>query len=157
MNLQHDPVAKTAMLIRKPAAEVFEAFVNPAVTSKFWFSKGSGRLEAGKKVRWDWEMYGLSIDVNVKAIEPNKRIVIEWGTRDETPTTVEWTFTARPDNTTFVSIANHGFRGDGDKIVEAAIDSASGFAFVLSGAKALLEHNVKLNLVPDHSPDGVSK
>jgi hypothetical protein len=27
-------------------ADAFEAFVNPAVTSRFWFSKGSSRLEA---------------------------------------------------------------------------------------------------------------
>jgi len=47
------PVAKAEMLIRKPVAEVFEAFVNPAITSKFWFSKGSGRLEAGEQVQWD--------------------------------------------------------------------------------------------------------
>lgn len=47
------PVAKAQMLIRKPVAQVFEALVDPAVTSRFWFSKGSGRLEAGKQVRWD--------------------------------------------------------------------------------------------------------
>ncbi len=39
MTIQHVPSAKAEMLIRKPVAEVFEAFVNPAVTSKFWFTK----------------------------------------------------------------------------------------------------------------------
>jgi uncharacterized protein YndB with AHSA1/START domain len=29
---------------------VFEAFVDPAITSKFWFTKGSGRLETGKQM-----------------------------------------------------------------------------------------------------------
>lgn len=48
MKFQRPPIAKAEMLIRKPVAEVFEAFVNPAVTAKFWFSKGSGRLEVGK-------------------------------------------------------------------------------------------------------------
>jgi hypothetical protein len=43
---------KTEMLIRRPVAQVFEAFVDPAVTSKFWFSGGSGKLEIGKTVRW---------------------------------------------------------------------------------------------------------
>ena len=71
-------MAKAEMLIRKPVAEVFEAFVDPTVTSKFWFSKGSGRLEAGKEVRWDWEMYEVSIQVKVKAVEKNARILIEW-------------------------------------------------------------------------------
>jgi uncharacterized protein YndB with AHSA1/START domain len=66
------------LLIRKPVADVFEAFVNPDITAKFWFTKSSGRLEAGKQVQWDWEMYGSSIPVTTKAIEPNRRIVIEW-------------------------------------------------------------------------------
>jgi uncharacterized protein YndB with AHSA1/START domain len=39
------PVLKTGMLIRKPVADLFEAFVNPDVTTQFWFTKSSGRLE----------------------------------------------------------------------------------------------------------------
>src|SRR2546426_8334889 len=98
MEIQEVPIAKTEMLIRRPVSEVFEAFVNPAITSKFWFTKSSGRLQAGKQIRWDWEMYDLSVDVDVKAIEENKRILIEWGT-DSARTTVEWGFTSRPDGT----------------------------------------------------------
>jgi uncharacterized protein YndB with AHSA1/START domain len=33
------PVMKTGMLIRKPVAEVFEAFVNPDITTQIWFTK----------------------------------------------------------------------------------------------------------------------
>src|SRR5437899_1627456 len=107
------PIAKAEMLIRKPVAEVFEAFVNPAITSKFWFTKGSGRLDAERQIQWDWEMYGFSIQVKVKAVEKNARILIEWP-GEIAPTTVEWLFTARPDGTTFVSITNSGFSGDAD-------------------------------------------
>jgi uncharacterized protein YndB with AHSA1/START domain len=46
------PVAVAEMLIRRPVAEVFEAFVNPDITSRFWFTKGSGRPESGKR---SWE------------------------------------------------------------------------------------------------------
>jgi uncharacterized protein YndB with AHSA1/START domain len=77
MKLQNAPMAKAQMLIRKPVAEVFDAFVDPAITTKFWFTKSSGRLEPGKEVRWDWEMYGVATQVSVKAVEPNKRILIE--------------------------------------------------------------------------------
>ena len=56
--------AKAEMLIRKPVAEVFEAFVDPAITSRFWFTRGSGRLEPGKQVAWEWEMYGVSAQVS---------------------------------------------------------------------------------------------
>jgi uncharacterized protein YndB with AHSA1/START domain len=91
LQLKHVPISKTGMLIRKPVADVFEAFINPEITTKFWFTKSSGRLEVGNQVRWDWEIYGVSAPVTTKTIEPNKRIVIEWPGYSA-PTIVEWTF-----------------------------------------------------------------
>jgi uncharacterized protein YndB with AHSA1/START domain len=148
------PVAKAEMLIRKPVAEVFEAFVDPAITSKFWFTKGSGRLDTDQEVSWEWGMYNFSIQISVKAIEKNKKILIEWPGYGS-PTTVEWIFTPRADDTTFVSITNEGFGGEEDEAVKQAIGSTEGFTLVLSGLKAFLEHNIILNLVADRFPDGV--
>jgi uncharacterized protein YndB with AHSA1/START domain len=145
---------KASMLIRKPAAEVFEAIVDPAITSRFWFTKGSARLEKGKRVRWDWEMYGLTAEAHVLELEPNKRVLVEWSAAGQPPTTVEWVFTARPDGTTYVSITHGGFRGSQGDIIRQAIDSTGGFAFHLAGLKAVLEHGVELNLTADHHPKG---
>ena len=156
LQLTHVPVAKTGMLIRRPVADVFEAFVNPEFTTKFWFTKSSGRLEAGKQAQWDWEMYGISIPVTTKVVEPNQRLVIEWPGQHG-PTTVEWTFAPQPDGTTFVRITNSGFQGDGDQLVQQATDSTQGFSLVLAGLKALLEHNVRLNLVADRYPKGIEE
>lgn len=156
MTLQTPPVAKAQMLIRRPVAEVFEAFVDPAVTTKFWFTKSSGKLEPGKEVQWDWEMYGASAQVSVKAVEENQRILIEWpGNGALCP--VEWRFTPRPDNTTLVNISSWDFRGSDDEVAKQAIDATEGFALVLAGLKALLEHNVVLDLVADHNPDAHKK
>lgn len=156
LQLQQMPITKTGMLIRKPVAEVFEAFVNPDITTKFWFTKGSGRLEAGKQVQWDWEMYGISIPVTAKAIEANRRIVIEWP-GNSSPTTVEWIFAPQKDGTTFVSITEEGFTGNADELVKQVTDSTQGFSLVLAGLKALLEHNVRLNLVADRYPKGIEE
>lgn len=142
-------IAKVEMLIRKPVKEVFEAFIDPVTTSKFWFNKSSGRLEAGKRVRWEWEMYGVGADVDVKDIEENKRIFIEF----DDDTTVEWVFTPRGENETFVAITNSGFKGDQVDIVKQVIDSTGGFTIVLCGLKALLEYGIELNLVSDRFPD----
>jgi uncharacterized protein YndB with AHSA1/START domain len=139
------------MLIRKPVAEVFNAFVDPAVTTRFWFTKSSGKLEAGKSVIWEWEMYGASGQVDVKALETNERILIEWPGAGG-PTTVEWVFRPHGGGSTFVSITNFGFAGEGDAVVNEAIQSTEGFTLVLAGLKALLEHNVILNLVGDRFP-----
>ncbi len=153
LHLEHIPVAKTGMLIRKPVAEVFEAFVDPAITARFWFTKGSGRLEPGKQVTWQWEMYGASTQVTAKVIEPNKRIVIEWDGYSGR-TTVEWKFASQKDGSTFVSITESGWTGDGDELVGYATDSTQGFTWTLAGLKALLEHDVRLNLVADRFPKG---
>lgn len=148
------PVAKAQMLIRKPVAQVFEALVDPAITSRFWFSKGSGRLETGKQVRWDWEMYGVFTVVDVKAVEEGKRILIEWDGPDN-PNLVEWRFEPRDEDRTFVTVKNWGFSGDAETIVARALDSTGGFSFLLAGLKAFLEHGIELNLVPDHAPDAL--
>ena len=156
LQLTHVPMTKTGMLVRKPVAEVFEAFVNPDITTKFWFTKSSGRLEAGKQVQWEWDMYGISIPVTAKAIEPNKRIVIEWPGYGGT-TTVEWVFAPQKDGTTFVSISEAGFTGSGDELVKQVTDSTQGFSLVLAGLKSLLEHSVRLNLVADRYPKGIEE
>jgi uncharacterized protein YndB with AHSA1/START domain len=156
LQLKQVPEASTAMLIRKPVAEVFEAFINPDITTRFWFTRGSGRLEVGRQVQWDWEMYDLSIQVTAKVIEPNERIVIEWPGYSG-PTTVEWRFAPQRDGTTFVSITETGFTGDGDDLVSYVADSTQGFTLVLAGLKALLEHGVQLNLVADRFPKGIDE
>lgn len=156
LQLTQAPMTKTGMLIRRPVAEVFEAIVDPAVTTKFWFTKGSGRLEQGKPVQWQWEMYDITIVVTAQVIEPNRRVVMEWpGYKN--PTTVEWLFAPQADGTTFLSVTESGFTGDGDELVKQVTDSTGGFNLVLAGLKAYLEHNIQLNLVTDRFPKGIEQ
>jgi uncharacterized protein YndB with AHSA1/START domain len=153
-NFIEAPVAKAQMLIRKPATQVFEALIDPAITTRFWFSKSSGNLEAGKQVRWEWEMYGVSTQVEVKAIDKDRRILIEWN-GPENPSSVEWTFEPRNENQTFVTVRNWGFGGDASKVMAEALDSTGGFSFLLADMKAFLEHGISLKLVEDHAPDAL--
>ena len=147
--------AKAEMLIRKPVSEVFAAFIDPEITSKFWFTKGSDKLEEGKSTVWTWEMYGFSLTILTKVIEKNRRIVIEWGNSGE-ETLVEWIFSPLDEKETFVSITNYNFQGEADKILSEVRNSTEGFTLVLAGAKAFLEHQIQLNLVLDRFPQGLS-
>jgi len=146
--------AEAQMLIRKPVAEVFEAFMDPVLTKNFWFTKGSGRLEKGKAVTWEWEMYNISTKVVVREILTNKKITIEW---DEPPTTVDFEFKTLSDGSTFVTVKNYGFDKTGDDLIEAIKDSTGGFTTVLDGLKAFLEHNINLNLIADKFPKEVAQ
>ena len=146
--------AKAEMLIRRPAKDVFAAFVDPGITTKFWFTRSSGRLKAGARVKWEWEMYGASTRVRVNAIEKNKRIKIEWDGYGG-PETVEWKFTPHGDGATYVTVVNYGFRGNEDQIVKQALESTGGFTWLLAGLKAYLEHGIELNLTADAHPKDV--
>lgn len=149
MEIKNEPVAKIELLIRKPVAQVFDAFVNPDVITKIWFDRSTGPLEVGKSVRWYWDKYGASSEVRVLALEDNQRIYIEWDADTDNPTHVEWTFEPRSDDATYVSVKHTGITGVGDDLVEQLVDSTGGFALVLAAAKAYLEHGIELNIVAD--------
>lgn len=144
--------AEAQMLIRRPAAEVFNAFIDPAVTTNFWFTKGSGKLELNKKVTWEWEMYSVSTDVVAKEIIPDEKIVFEWSSP---VTTVTFSFKTLSDGSTYVTVSECGYDKTGDELIAIIKDSTGGFTTVLDGAKAFLEHRIHLNLIADKFPKEV--
>jgi len=154
MTTINNPIVEAQMMIRKPASEVFQAFIDPAITSQFWFTEGSDILQAGKTVTWKWEMYGVSAKVYVKEIIPNTKIIIEWG---EPITTVEFHFESLSESSTYLIIKNYGFKQTGDELIAAIKDNTGGFTTVVDGCKAYLEHGVKLNLIKDKYPSKVIK
>jgi uncharacterized protein YndB with AHSA1/START domain len=139
----------TQMLIRRPVRDVFNAFVDPATTTRFWFTGSSGRVETGATIRWEWEMFDVGTTVRVLAVEQDKRILVEW---DDPPCPVEWQFSAHGMDATLVRIIASGFRGTGEDVLAQAVDSKGGFTMVLAGAKALLEHGIELGLIRDQFP-----
>lgn len=143
------PVVETQMLIRSPVAQCFEAFVNPDITTRFWFTKSSGRLEPGRKIRWDWEMFGVGDFLIVRALEVNRRIQIEW---ESDATLAEWHFERVGEDTTLIKISTWGFRGNQDEVLAQAVDAKGGYTLVLAGLKAWLEHGINLNLIRDQFP-----
>jgi uncharacterized protein YndB with AHSA1/START domain len=146
--------SEAQMLIRKPVEQVFEAFIDPSITKNFWFTKGSGKLEVGKTITWEWEMYNVSTKVIVKEILKNKKIMIDWW---EPATSVDFNFKTLSDDSTYVSIKHYGFSQIGDELLEVIKDSTGGFTTVLAGLKAYLEHNIKLNLIEDKYPKEISE
>ena len=140
------PTVRADMLIRRPPAQVYEAFVDPAITTRFWFSRASGPLQVGQTVTWWWDQYGVSAPAQVDALEPGRLIRLRW------PLPVEWRFEPHGDHTTLVHITATGFEAN-DNGVSQAIDNMGGFMLVLAGCKAWLEHGIELNVVGDKAPD----
>lgn len=136
------------MLIRKPIEEVFNAFINPKVTTNFWFTKSTGKLEEGKTATWEWEMYGVKTTVNVLQIIRNQLIKTEWG---EPSTNVDYEF-KEMEKGTLVVIKSYGYSQTGEELLKVINDNTGGFTTVLDGCKAYLEHGINLNLIEDKFP-----
>lgn len=143
--------AKSELGIRKPVKEVFEAFINPKISTKFWYTHSTGKLEKGANIQWKWEMYNLVVPVVVLEIIANQKILIEWGEGIH-KSTVLWEFKSINDNLTFLTIKNYNFQGNYEAILKQVQDSTKGFTFVLSGLKAWLEYNLQLRLIEDAFP-----
>lgn len=147
--MENAHVVEAQMLIRRPVGEVFQAFIDPEITTNFWFTKSSGKLETGKSVTWEWEMYGASANVLVNEIVSNKKISTQWG---NPATNVDYEFTAFSADTTYIVIKNYGFDQTGDELIHVLKDSTSGFTTLVDSLKAYLEFGIKLNLVLDKFP-----
>jgi uncharacterized protein YndB with AHSA1/START domain len=144
------PKVEVSTLIRRPPAEAFAAFVDPAVTTRFWFTKSSGPLAPGATVRWEWEMYGVADTVLVKEFEAPERFVLAMGGGEGL--TVEFRFTPREEGTV-VAVTESGFSGTADEALAYVAGSTGGYTTALCAAKALLEHGIELGAVRDKFPD----
>lgn len=138
------------MLIKRPVSEVFNAFIDPAITSKVWFTKSSGKLRMKETISWTWEMFDHTVEILVKSIVPNERIQIQWG--ENKNALVTWGFKEIAANRTFVTITNTGFIGAPEEVIAQIRDATEGFALVLANLKAYLEHNIELQLINDRYP-----
>lgn len=152
LRLTDSPTVAVELLIRADPPRVFEAIVNPEITTKVWYTDSTGPMVPGAALRWTWEMYGASSDVNVEEVVANERVRFTWsGYRPEHPTTV--TFVLTPfDGSTLLTVTEKGFTGTGDELVRFVTDSTGGFTFLLCELKALLEHDVLLSVVRDAHP-----
>ncbi|MFU1856205.1 SRPBCC family protein [Sphingobacterium sp. NGMCC 1.201703] len=143
--------AKAEMFIRKDIAEVFQAMVDPAITTKIWFTKSSGKLEKGKTIEWEWEMYNHKVNVEVLEIVENQTLIFNWRNHDS-PSLVEWKF-KKITGGTFVSVTNTFEHATTEALIAEVRDSTEGFTLVLANLKAYLEFNILLNLVGDRFPE----
>lgn len=159
MSEKNNPVVKAQMLIRKPVSEVFEAMVNPDITSKFWFTGSSGRVEPGKTIEWEWGQFGVKDTVDILDVKTDEYISLEWKLGD-LKTLVEMVFELHSNASTLVKVTESGFWKTNpaeDENLEEKINlmlgQNGGWNLVLSSMKAWLEHELDLNLIADHEPE----
>jgi len=133
---------KTALQISKPVNEVFEAIVDPIKMSNYFILKSSGRMEAGREVKWQFPEFDMEFPVRVGVLEPNKYISFFWDL-DGIELKVEITLTSKANNSTLVNITEKS-RNDDDAGIKWLMGNTEGWANFLACLKAYLEYGINL-------------
>jgi uncharacterized protein YndB with AHSA1/START domain len=131
------------MLVRRPAAEVIDAFVNPAKITRFWLDGASAPLATGATVTWRFMVPGAHDTVTVTRFEPPRLIAFDWSDGSH----VTLLFDATAPDITKVTVEMLGFNASAS--VADIVNAAEGFSIVLCDLKILLESGHSANLVRD--------
>ena len=128
--------------ILRPVSQVFTAVVEPAQMSRYFISKGSGKLEAGKEVTWEFADVGTSVKIHVLEVIKDKSIVYESkALGDLIRTTIR--FDADGSEATVVTITDSSFPLT-DEGVHRALGQNAGWTYTLCGLKAYLQFGINL-------------
>jgi uncharacterized protein YndB with AHSA1/START domain len=133
---------KAAIQIQKPLHEVFEAIVDPVKMSNYFISKGSGRMEEGKELIWQFPEFAMKVPVRVGKIEHDRYISFYWD-NENTELFVEMTLAARKDNSTLLSVTEKNMEND-EAGIKWLMSNTEGWANFLACLKAYLEYGINL-------------
>jgi uncharacterized protein YndB with AHSA1/START domain len=133
---------KAALQISKPADEVFDAIIDPFKMSNYFISKGSGKMEEGKQIIWQFPEFDSDFPIRVGKIEKNKYISFYWD-MDGIELFVEITLTSRSGNSTLVTITEKSRKND-ESGIKWLKGNTEGWANFLACLKAFLEYGINL-------------
>jgi len=88
--------------IARPVDDVFEAIIDPARMAQYFVTHGSARMEAGKRVTWEFGDVGVTLDVEVRQVS-RKSVSFLWRATG-TPTVVTLTLEADGDATKITAV-----------------------------------------------------
>jgi uncharacterized protein YndB with AHSA1/START domain len=136
---------KAEMLIRRPVDEVFRAFVDPPMLTRFWLDGASGPLGKDARVQWRFMVPGAVETTSVTTSDEPRRIAFDWSDGVH----VQMDFEDLGDGSTRAMVEVSGFTGD--QAIEGVVGATEGFAIVLCDLKTLLETGRSAGLVKDRA------
>ena len=133
---------KTVIQVAKPVSVVFDAIIDPAKMSNYFIAKGSGKMEAGKEILWQFPEFETQFPIHVDKVEENNLVSFRWASGEQ-ENNVEISLSPRAGNATLVTVIERGMDNN-----EAGIkwlkENTEGWANFLACLKAWLEYGINL-------------
>lgn len=131
--MAEEPRARVSIYIEAKPEVVYDAFIDPAILTKFWLSSASGPLTLGNEVHWKFLVEGAEARTRATRMIPGEQLAWDWG-----DSKVAISFEAMAEGTA-VTLVNDHFNQPGMTKIESALNGTEGFSIVLADLKTLLE------------------
>ena len=134
--------------IAKPVAEVFDAVYNPTKLSGYFTTGGaSAPLVEGSTVTWDFADFPGAFPVQVRKVERDRLIELEWKANDGDYTTrTRLEFEPLEGNATLVRISE-GKWTETQRGLDASYGNCMGWTQMLCAMKLYIERGINLREV----------
>lgn len=128
--------------IKKPVYEVWDAIINPEKINKYFVSKASAAIEAGKVIHWEFADYNVTIDIEIVQVVLNKSIKFRWDASRKIAE-VEMLFSVKNKNETAIEITESAFDLNVDEM-QKAMQQTQGWTDFICSLKAYLYTGINL-------------
>jgi uncharacterized protein YndB with AHSA1/START domain len=131
--------------IAKPVAEVFDAVYNPSKLSGYFTTGGaSAPLVEGSTVTWDFADFPGAFPVQVRRVEQNRLIELEWKAGDgDYSTRIRLEFEPLEGSATLVRISE-GTWHETQQGLDASYGNCMGWTQMLCAMKLYVERGINL-------------
>ena len=133
---------QVAVRINKPIAEVFKAFTDNEIISKYFVIAASAPIKAvGDKITWSWGEH--KTEIVITEFEENKKVAFTWpGYKVDYDVHALFIF-EEVEGKTRVSVTEEGWKDDEAGINSSLLNNA-GWKEMLLSMKAWVMHNIDL-------------
>ncbi|PKA83728.1 uncharacterized protein YndB with AHSA1/START domain [Ulvibacter sp. MAR_2010_11] len=133
---------KVKNTIQRSVEEVFEAIVNPEKLTGYFVSATNARITEGAKIKWEFADYNVTVNVDVKEVVLNRKIVFDWsasGVKAE----VTLSFHSETTSKTTLEITERTFEFSEEGVAKA-MQQTQGWTDFICSLKAYLYTGINL-------------
>ncbi len=133
---------KASIQISKPAADVYEAIVDPSKMCNYFIASSSGRMTPGASLEWVFPEFDIKVPIKVGELRPNEYVSYYWDDEDGTRLMVEMNLV--PKGSATHVIVTEKSREDDEAGIKWLGRNTEGWANFLACMKAYLEYGINL-------------
>ena len=128
--------------IFKPVREVYDAIADPEQLSGYFVTRSSGPIGSGETLTWEWDDFGVVLEIDVLEVDPGHLIEFEWDAGVK-QAIVRIMLNEVEDSATAIEITENVFELNEEEVA-MALEQTQGWTDFICSLKAYLYTGINL-------------